>query len=72
MNGTQLKKAASQRTGPPSPPREERLNSMMSQATYVLANDKRKPLLVQSGLQVAILANKQQTLPVKKSKSKEK
>lgn len=51
MNGTQLKKTTNQqRAGPPSPPRDERMLSMMSQATYVLENDKRKPLLVQSGL----------------------
>jgi hypothetical protein len=51
MNGTQLKKATNQqRAGPPSPPQDQRMLSMMSQATYVLENDKRKPLLVSSGL----------------------
>jgi hypothetical protein len=51
VNGNQPKRS----TGPPSPPTNERMLSMMSQATYVLENDKRKPLLVQSGLKAGRL-----------------
>lgn len=71
LNGTQAKKQPSS-PPPPTGAAGDRMTSMMSQATYVLENDKRKPLLVQSGLKAAILAaaNQQQSQS-KKSKSKE-
>ncbi|KAI6197109.1 LisH domain-containing protein ARMC9 [Aphelenchoides besseyi] len=71
MNGTQQKRGPLlQRTvGPPSPPRDDRLLSMMSQATYILENDKRKPLIDKRS--VAALKQASQQSPSKKSKSKE-
>ncbi|KAI6172200.1 LisH domain-containing protein ARMC9 [Aphelenchoides besseyi] len=68
MNGTQQKRGPLlQRTaGPPSPPRDDRLLSMMSQATYILENDKRKPLIDKRS--VAALKLSSQQFTIKRSK----
>ncbi|CAD5210704.1 unnamed protein product [Bursaphelenchus okinawaensis] len=59
---------------PTSPINEDRIMTTMSQATYVLENDKRKPLLVNCGLRhVVSLMNQNKTVilqaPTKRSKS---
>ncbi|KAH7708408.1 hypothetical protein AAVH_24331, partial [Aphelenchoides avenae] len=49
---------------PPSPPHaDERTSSMMSHATYVLENDKRKPLIASCGLKSVVIAQRQAAAP---------